>query len=385
MRTVKKVVLEVAVAAALLALGCGPQGSRPAQSEVTARLTQGITSVAGSYGANGVWLTHAYVSTASFIDTNTDTLLQKMSASYAVDALYVNVGTIDSSGRVASGTYPYVVRFLDRVAAYEAAHGVTFKVFAAVSGNLDPAVGNDIDISTGTGNVRSTIIDEAERFTSSSVTGSYVASASRTFDGVVIDFEPSGPRDNATDDTNFNNLKTLMQAMRTAFNGAGLSSRELGVAAHKYGDFSRWKWPTRYFYYMAKYVNVLPVMTYNSGSTSGAGYQSWMQSQATSVLRSVSGKAYADSNHPPPTNSPRVYFGFPAYPASSSHDPAYENTKYGAWGLDAAVTALVNDASDDSEDFMAGAFMYLHVDGNSATQTYARWDTDWYWFYTYWL
>ncbi|MBX5480839.1 MAG: hypothetical protein IRZ16_03160 [Myxococcaceae bacterium] len=339
----------------------------------------------GNYTANGTWLSHAYVTTASFIDANTPTLLQKMSESYDVDTLYVNVGAITSSGRLQSGTYPQVVRFLDAVHAYEVAHGVTFKVFAALSGNLDPAVPEYIEIGTGPGNDRAMIIDEAKRFCSTTISGSYLVGADRAFDGVMIDFEPSGPRDEAMDDTNFNNLKTLMQDMRNAFNAAGLGSRQLGVAAHRYGDGSRWKWPTRYFYYMAKYVNVLAVMTYNSGSTSGPAYQSWMQSNATSALRAVSGEAYSDGNHPPPTNNPRVYFGFAAYPANSVHDPAFENTKYGAWGLDAAITALVNDPSDDSENYMAGAYMYLHADGDSAPETYARWDTDWYWFYEHWL
>jgi hypothetical protein len=367
----------------LAAPGCGPQ-SLP-EEPAHATVSQAVTTVAGSHTANATWIAHSYVSTASFIDSNTDLLLQKMSTSYAVNTLFVNVGVIDSSGRVESGTYAQVVRFLDRVAAYEAANGVTFKVYAGFAGNLDPAVAKFVDIGTAAGNDRATIIDEAKRFTSKTVAGSYVSAASRTFDGIMIDFEPSGPSDAATDDTLFNNLKSLMGELRSAFNASGLSTRELGVAAHKYGDGSRWMWPTRYFYYMARYVNTLAVMTYNSSSASGAAYQGWMQSQATSALRAVSGKAYPDTSHPPPTNNPRVYFGFPAYPASASHDPAFENTKYGAWGLDAAITALVNDGADSSEDFMAGAHMYVHTDGNAPPGTYARWDTDWYWWYTHWL
>ncbi|MGA9524413.1 MAG: hypothetical protein WBV82_23360 [Myxococcaceae bacterium] len=371
------------MSAAVFSWACGPEVRH--EDEATAKMSQGVTSVAGTYTSNAVWITHTYVSTASFIDANTDTLLQKMSIHYATNTIVVNLGTIDSSGRIEAGTYPYVVRFLDRVAAYEAANGVSFKVYAAFAGNLDPAVAKFVDISTATGNDRATIIDEAQRFTSKTVAGSYIASANRTFDGIMIDFEPSGPRDNATDDTNFNNLKTLMGDLRSAFNASGLSTRELGVAAHKYGDNSRWMWPMRYFYYMARYVNSLTVMTYNSGSTTGSAYQSWMQSQAVSALRAVSGEAYPDTNHPPPTNNPKVYFGFPAYPADTSHDPAAENTKYGAWGLDAAVTALTNDTADDSEAFMGGAYMYVHTDGNAAPGTYARWDTDWYWWYTHWL
>jgi hypothetical protein len=78
-----------------------------------------------------------------------------------------------------------------------------------------------------------------------------------------------------------------------------------------------------------------------------------------------------------------VFIGLPAFPPNANHNPAYENIEYGAQGLDAAVTALIN-ANDPAQGYFQGAGVFLHSDG-SGSDGYASWNTDWWWFGRYWL
>jgi hypothetical protein len=90
-----------------------------------------------------------------------------------------------------ASTVSQVATFLDAIASWESSHsGYKFQVFAYVSGSLVSSNPEFVDVSNST--VRSNIAEESAKFTSHSVSGSYIAGASRTFDGVLIDFEPAG-------------------------------------------------------------------------------------------------------------------------------------------------------------------------------------------------
>ena len=162
------------------------------------------------------------------------------------------------------------------------------------------------------------------------------------------------------------------------------SGKLVGFTAPKYGTSSSvWWWSPTYYYDMARHVDILCAMTYDSNPSSGAAYQAWMTRQVTDVLESVSGEYWPDGSHPAPENGVMVFVGLPAFPANANHNPSYENILYGAQGLDAAITAL-NQANDPSQQYFQGAAVFLHADG-SGNDGYASWATDWWWFGRFWL
>jgi hypothetical protein len=367
-------------------VACGPEGPAPNATDVA---TEPVTTVAGRYLTNGSWLSHAYASTTSVVNGYLPNFLDRAHHDYAVNTIVLNLGTTQANtGTVASSGHPALGDFLDTIASYESAQNVHFQVLAGIAGNLDPTLGAAIDLSNPA--ITNAIITDAAQFCSQTVQGSHVTGFHRAFDGVLLDYEPSGPRNNGTDSTIFNNWKLLMENMRARFNGLGLSSKWLGVASPKYNDTkpSKWEWSLTNYYYMARHVDVLNAMTYDTGSTSGSAYQSWVETQTTEIMRAVSGVAYHDpTGHPLPTNHPKVFIGWPAYPASGTlHNPSYENTNYGSHGLNAAITALVNDTKDPSEGFFYGGMMFLTGEATSTDHSgYALYSTDWWWEYAYWL
>ncbi|TVY07815.1 hypothetical protein [Paenibacillus cremeus] len=331
-----------------------------------------ITTVKGQYLNNAVFLSHNYVKYTSFVNLVPD-LADKMNTTYKVNYLFPNTGQLTSTGTIADASteLAQVKAFLNAIKTFEEAHGVHFNVVAWL--NADSTT---VDVTNTT--VRSTIVNESKKLTSTTITGSYVSRATRAFDGVMLDLEPSG-----NDDTRYNAYKQLMIDIK---NGIG-SGKLTGVAAHQYGSGSVWSWSSTYYYYMARNVDLLVGMTYDSGSTSGSAYQAWMQQQATDILHAVSGQTWSnDANHPAPTNGVKVFIGQPAYPSkpSAGHDAAFEAMNYGLSGLDAGITALKNDTIDNSENWFNGAAVYLHTDG-TGTDNYASWSTDWWQFGHYWL
>jgi|GEM_PF-3661299 len=65
--------------------------------------------------------------------------------------------------------------------------------------------------------------------------------------------------------------------------------------------------------------DLLIAMTYDSPSTTSAGYQAWMQQQTQDILRAVSGVyGFDPTGHPAPTNGIKVFIGLPAFPAQKA-------------------------------------------------------------------
>ncbi|MDB5084159.1 MAG: hypothetical protein JWN30_1045 [Bacilli bacterium] len=337
-----------------------------------------LTVVAGKsqasqsqYQDNGTFLSHNYVKYSSYVNLVPD-LANKMQNTYKVSSWFNNAGTLTSAGSInkASTELAQVKNYMNAVKTYENANGFTFKVYAWLS--ADSSV---VDLSNAT--VRSAIVEECKKLTSTTEPGSYVSGANRAFDGVMMDIEPSG-----NNDTLFNNYKQLMDDIK---NGIG-SSKLTGVAAHKLGtSASRWYWSPSYYYDMGRHVNVIVDMAYDTGLTAGTAYQGWMQAQVKSTMDAVSGKTWNnDANHPVPTNGIKVFIGLPAYPVNSNHNLSVENMQYGAQGLVAGITDLLNDSTDNSEAYFQGAAVYLHSNG-SGSDGYAGWNTDWYDYGHYWL
>lgn len=320
---------------------------------------------------NGAFLAHAYVSSAPFIDANIATMLTHMQMDYSTNRLFVICGGINGSGRLANGpaAVPQVVRFLNAIAAWEASHREhRFKMFAYLSGSLSRRSANFIDV--GNASVRSSIAAESARFTSSSVSGSYVAGAARTFDGVFIDFEPAGSV-GSTGNTLFENLTLLMDEVHRAIGPKKLTA----FSAPKYdsSESSLWSWNSSLYYGMAGHVDVLVVMEYDTRLTSGDDYQSWIEAQTVSILKAASGEYWTDGAHPEHASSAQVLFAVPAYPNKPpNHFASVENIQVAIPGIKAGLKGL--DAR--ALRLFGAAIIYLTTDG-SGTDGYASYSTDW--------
>ena len=352
-----------------------------AQPDKTAQASEPMqvtTTGVPAHKNNGAFLGHAYVSSASFINANVSTMATHMQIDFATNRLFVICGGINSSGQLSNGAaaVPEVVTFLNAISAWEAANpSYHFQVFAYLSGSLTSTSSAFIDVSNAT--VRSNIATESARFTSPTVSGSYIAGASRAFDGVFIDFEPAGGTSTAAN-TQFNNLKLLMDGIHSAIGTNKLTA----FAAPQYSDSSAsaWFWSPTFYYYMSGHVDVLIAMEYDTQLTTGSAYQSWIEAQAVSILQAVSGEYWTDGSHPTHTNGGQLLFAFPAYPNNPpNHIAAAENIQYAAPGVTAALATL--DARALSP--FGAAIVYLTTDGTGA-DGYASYTTDWANFATYW-
>lgn len=321
---------------------------------------------------NAAWLGHAYVASSSYT-AKVAPLAHDFKKNYFVKTWFVNAGSLNSSGAFKDGAaaYSQAVPFLNAVKTAETAEGTTFEVIAWINGTLTSTDTNYIDVSNAS--IRSNIVSLCQKLTSTTVTGSYIAGANRAFDGIMVDFEPSGPND-----PRFTNLKTLMDEIKT---GIG-SGKKTGFASHKYStNGSEWSWAESPYYYMGRHVDYIAAMTYGSGLTTTTDYQNWMQSQTYNILRAVSGKTWNnDVDHPAPTNGVKVFIGFPAEPDTAYHFSAVENTRYASLGTEAGLTSL----DTLSKSCFQGAAIYLHTDG-TGTDGYASKSTDWWWYGRNWL
>ena len=146
-----------------------------------------------------------------------------------------------------------------------------------------------------------------------------------------------------------------------------------------------WAWNSSDYYYMARYVDYVIAMTYDSGMQDGPSYQSWMQDETTHILKAVSGAAWNfDEAHPKPTNGVKVLIGLPAfYTQTNAHSPSVENVAHGAPGTLAGLS-LLKPSDQVSLSHFQGAVMYAH-DGGAPNSMYARYDEDWAWWKQYWL
>ena len=327
---------------------------------------------------NGVWLGHAYMTAQSYVD-KVPTLAEEMKDNYGVLYWFVNVGKVNSFGRLIGGAggLSKAVAFLNALNDWEASHGHKFKVLAWMNGTLTMTDANYIDV--GNAITRRAIVDECKKLVSTAVAGSYVAGAERSFDGIQIDFEPSGQ-----DSTRFDNLKTLMDDIRGAISAYSEKLTSFAAPKYKSGTPSQWFWSSSFYYFMGRHVDILAAMTYDSEKKPGSLYEDWMRDQTTSILRAVSGKFWDnDPDHPPPQNSIKVMLGFPAFPANAHHDVEAENIKYAAPGVNAGLRVL-EGSGDPSRDYFQGAAVFLHTDG-TGKDYFASTSTDWWWFAHYWL
>ena len=90
-----------------------------------------ISTVAGQYTANAVFLGHSYVKYQSYVD-KVPVLAYNMQNTYMVNYWFTNVGRIDGTGAIVNPQTELasVVAFLNAVNGYEAANAASFSVLA---------------------------------------------------------------------------------------------------------------------------------------------------------------------------------------------------------------------------------------------------------------
>lgn len=348
-------------------------GSGSAQSQVHA----------GDYPQNGSFLSRRFLTDSRTAGALADGFLHKADSLYKTLLLFPNGGLLDSTGVLDHA--PFAARiFLDHVSMYESTSGVRFTLMPYVNAYSlqDTAHAANLRVDLNDPAVRAHIVAECERYVSANVLGSYVKGSTRVFDGIVLDIEPAG------DPTFFASFKKLVAEIRSSFDGQGLRNKKIGVAAPQYTDKipkPNWGWNASDYYYMARYVNYVIAMTYDSGLTDESKYRSWMSEQTIRILQGVSGAAWSfDAAHARPTNGVRVLIGLPGfYTLTKAHNPKIENVADGAPGILRGLSQLL--ATDrTSLSYFQGATMYTH-DGGAADSIYARYDKDWEWWRKYWL
>ena len=360
-----------------------------------------LAIVPGDYQQNASFMSYNYLHAPSYSAncdladlTSCPTLefAHKSDAYYAVTHWFPNAGNLDDSGRISATSVPRAaVSFLNALAAYENQYGVSFTVLAML--NRDNSGTTPLDLADAT--VRASIVDECINLVSTTTAGSYIRGATRAFDGVVLDIEPTGPV--LGDDSYFNLVKQLMIEIQSAFRAdPALAGKQTAFTAPKFGTGDRWFWNASYYHYMARHVDYLIAMTYDSRETTGGGYSNWLAQQTQNILDSVSGRWWNfDADHPAPTNGVKVFIGFPAFPHRPPiHYRNAENAVYAARGTLQGLQWNDQPPGDISNSYFQGAAMYTHVNGRPTLgpdgqpdlmRSYATYSWDWWWWGRYWL
>ncbi len=325
-----------------------------------------LLTVKGRYRNNAVWLTYNYSASTSFVAKVPD-LATRMSTTYGVTYLFANIGHLNGQGQLINPP-AHASQFLNTVDTWERSGGAHLKVIAWLNGLTD-------SVNLSDPNVRSTIRGECKKLLSPTILGSFVAGATRPFDGLILDLEPSGG-----DATRFAALIALVDGIRQDFQVIGLPNATIGLAAGALGTHNAYQWSADFYAQMAHHADFLCAMTYDSGISTAAQYQTWIENQVGGILAALqAGEKQGQAPHP----GFRLFVGLAAYPTNTHHNVAAENIASGAAGLDAAMVQLIN-AGDPSAQWFQGSAVFLHTDG-SGQDGYAGWTTDWSSFQQAWL
>ena len=323
------------------------------------------------YTNNGTWLDYAYLSKPGYW-TQVPHVAAQMKESYQVPFWFLNVGSVDASGKLVGGV-SNVVNFLNTLKEWEDRNDYHFKVFVWLNANWPK-----VDVSNPA--VRANMVEECGKLVSTKEPNSYIVGANRAFDGIQLDFEPCGQRLNV-----FDSLVSFFDQVHAKFAAIGMPDKLTSFTPQKYGtNNSEWVWSPQFYYDMAPHLDLLCAMTYDSGIKVGYAYRDWINDQTTNILRAVSGEWWKnDPQHPPPTNQVKVMIGVPAFPNSKWHTNTAENIVFACLGVKAALAEL-SKRGDNSAGYFEGVAVYLHSDG-TGTNGYANSNTDWRWFQEQWL
>ena len=215
------------------------------------------------FDQNASFLSRRFLTDSKNAAALTDDFVPKADRLYAVHVLFPNGGLLGATGALDHAPFAAKI-FLDHVTTYERANKAAFTLMPYLNGYSpqDTAHGANLRLDLDNRLVRAQIVTECTRYVSASIAGSYVAGAARPFDGIVLDLEPAG------DPTFLASLKSLVGEIRAAFDAMGLKNKKIGIAAPQYTDKlpkPNWGWDSSNFFNMARAVNFVVAMTYDSG------------------------------------------------------------------------------------------------------------------------
>lgn len=302
--------------------------------------------------SNAAWMGHAFVTTASVIKRVPQVCA--FMRDHQVTYWFVNLGLHAGDGSFSKGAaaVPRLAQFLNAVDSWEKENKHTFKVVGWLNGTLDEASPRFINLRDE--KVTSNMLSEVRRFMDPGAPGSYLGDSRRMLDGIQYDLEPSGK-----DVPRFEATIAFMRRLRAELGPGKLTS----FTPHKWGDNGRYWWSSEFFYRMAPEVDLLGVMTYDSGIKDEAAYREWMQKQTIGVLDAVSGAIWKnDAAHPAPARPAKILIGFPGFPANNWHDLKGETMLGAIAGTQDGMHQLLAAKSPSARNFGGGA-VYLYTDG----------------------
>jgi hypothetical protein len=337
---------------------------------------------ADEHNRNASFLSRRFLTDSKNAASLADDFLAKTAKFYKTPFLFPNGGLLSSRGVLDHAPGAANI-FLDRVAAFESEHHVSLTLMPYLNGYSlqDTAHRANLRLDLGKPEVRKSIVRECGRYVSAKAPGSYVKGSHRAFDGIMLDIEPGG------DPGFLRSLKLLLAEIRASFDRIGLNNKKIAFAAPQLSRKTpkpHWAWDSSDYHYMARYLDYIVAMTYDSGLKKPE-YGSWIDDQTTQILRAVSGSAWgSDAAHPRPKNGVKVFIGLPGfYARTRAHDPEIETVAQGAPGVLRALSQLSAGDRSSSRCF-EGAAMFSH-DGGAADSAYARYDKDWLSWLQHWL
>lgn len=336
-------------------------------------VTASVASCAETTHSNAVWLGHGFVVSDAVVQDVPRTAA--FMREHQVDYWFINMGVLGKDGRFGKGaaTFPRVRQFLAAADSWERTNGHRFKIFAWLNGTTDKTSARYIDL--GDTGVRTAMLEECKRLVDPTRADSFVTGTPRTFDGVQFDLEPSG-----MDEARFANLRLFMRDLKTAIGQDKLTS----FTAHKMGvNKGQYWWSPEFVYQMGQDLDVLCMMSYDTGIKDANEYQKWMSDQTYDSLRAVSGAYWNnDAAHMTPLRGSKLFIGFPGFPPNNWHEVTAETTAAAAKGTHQGLERLQQEKADVPLSYFGGAALYLYTDGSgkdkySSPKDWAEFRTEW--------
>lgn len=237
--------------------------------------------------------------------------------------------------------------------------------------------------------VRQKVADESKKFTDPTVWA-----VGRAFDGVMMDFEPSGlnipgcPEGNG-EARRFDCTKLTLQKVRSVLNPTNANPNTtpnipmVGATPPRFKNSTdstdAYRWNHTMYYYGGLYADELAVMAYNMASTypTMAGITDYVRTSTKEVSAAITGEKWNwDASHPFPARVPNVRIGIGAYatstftpPALPMHDRNIENTQTMTLGLGAAITEMsaVGATGHSGLPYVKGAAIFSYNNGVSCS------------------
>jgi hypothetical protein len=240
---------------------------------------------------NAVWLGYGWISDPHS-QAEVNDLLGYL-VYHDIRAVYINMGTLNSSGTIEDPQWVNIDALLTQIANYRQNFNAYVEAHAWINANLTSG-GPDLSDES----VRQTIVSDLMRLLGDG--------GSPGVDGIHMDVE-----DFSLIDIHLTDYRFLLRELSIAMED--YDGEVLSIAALPYSPFGvvHDRFTLANYRNMDAIVDRILVMGYNSGEDTYEGYRDWVYNQLDHIL---------------PEIKSQLYWGSPAYKkASGSHDPSVEN------------------------------------------------------------